>query len=177
MSENNDGAGHGDSVAPERKPLGGDLIIPVMAGGFTLYFLAETNHLAWEARANGVVIGGLLLLLIALQIGRTVLRRFIGHGNLGLGDLGTRDAVQVKRLAIIAVLILFVGTIGYLGTSLALFLTMGALMWILGVRKPTTLLMGSVGIAAVVYLGFILFLGTRLPRGPVENLLAALGGA
>lgn len=37
--------------------LGADLIIPVLAAGFTLYYLISSSNLVWEARANGTVVG------------------------------------------------------------------------------------------------------------------------
>jgi Tripartite tricarboxylate transporter TctB family len=176
MSIEDQGSPASPSDVKAAKPLAADLIIPVLAGAFTTYFLVETNHLTWEAKANGVVIGTLLLALVAIQVLRAVVSRARGAGRWSFGELTDWNLGQRQRLIVIGTLIIFVATIGYLGTTLALFLVMGVMMWTLGVRRWQSLLVGSLGVAAAVYLAFIVFLGTRLPEGPIEQLLASFGG-
>jgi hypothetical protein len=156
--------------------LGADLIIPVLAAGFTLYYLISSSNLVWEARANGTVVGVTLLTLIAIQVGRVVIQLRNGTGSLGFGDLGRWTPAQAQRLMLIGTLILFVATIPWLGTTLGLFVVMLAAMWFLGVRKPSTLLGVALGVSATVYLLFIVALGARFPAGPIENGLAPLFG-
>ncbi|WP_158046297.1 hypothetical protein [Skermanella pratensis] len=156
--------------------LGADLIIPVLAAGFTLYYLISSSNLVWEARANGTVIGVVLLALIAVQVVRIVLNLRNGTGSLGFGDLGRWTPAQGQRLALIGVLILFIVTIPWLGTTLGLFLVMLAAMWILGLRQPVTLLAVAGGVAASVFLVFIVLLGARFPPGPVERVVVPLLG-
>jgi hypothetical protein len=164
----------------KRKPaLGADLIIPLLAAGLAIYFLVSTAGLVWEARANGTVIGGVLLLLVAAQlikIGRQVLQ---GEGSLSLGSLVEWSPEQAQRLGLLIVMVAFIATIPWVGTTLGLFLAMFASMAILGVRDWRALLGISFAVAAVVYLLFILLLQSRLPVGPVEAFLGALfrGGA
>ncbi len=43
-----------------KKALGADLVIPALALSFAAYFFVSIADLAWEAKANGVVIGGIL---------------------------------------------------------------------------------------------------------------------
>ena len=40
-----------------KPPLGADLVIPALALGFAVYFFVSIADLAWEAKANGMVIG------------------------------------------------------------------------------------------------------------------------
>lgn len=156
--------------------LGADLIIPVLAAGFTLYYLISSFNLVWEARANGTVVGVTLLVLIAIQVARVVVQLRNGTGSLGFGDFAQWTPAQGQRLMLIAALIVFVMTIPWLGTTLGLFAVMLAAMWILGVRSPTTLLGVAVGVSATVYIVFIILLGARFPAGPIENGLAPLFG-
>ena len=53
-----------------KKALGADLVIPALALGFAVYFFVSIADLAWEAKANGVVIGGVLVVLILVQVVR-----------------------------------------------------------------------------------------------------------
>jgi hypothetical protein len=156
--------------------LGADLIIPVLAAGFTLYYLISSFNLVWEARANGTVVGVTLLALIAIQVARVVIQLRSGAGSLGMGEFSRWTPVQGQRLMLIAALIVFVATIPWLGTTLGLFAIMIAAMLILGVRSPATLLGVAVGVSATVYLLFIVVLGARFPAGPIENGLAPLFG-
>ncbi|QQP92988.1 hypothetical protein IGS68_27825 (plasmid) [Skermanella sp. TT6] len=156
--------------------LGADLIIPVLAAGFTLYYLISSSNLVWEARANGTVVGVVLLALIAIQVARVALRLRGGTGSLGFGDLARWTPAQGQRLALIGVLILFIAAIPWLGTTLGLFLVMLAAMWILGLRESVTLFAVAGGVAAAVFLVFVVMLGARFPPGPVERVLVPLLG-
>lgn len=168
---------HAASRGGDRPALGGDLVIPILAAAFTIYFLITTAGLDWEARANGVLIGVTLLVLVALQVGQTALKVATGGATLGLGELAEATPAQGRRLALIAILAAFIGTLPWLGTSLGLTLTMAASMAVLGVRSPRVLAGVSLGTAAAVYLLFIALLGAQLPAGPVEDLIARLSGA
>jgi hypothetical protein len=168
-----------EDVGPEREraPIGGDLIIPILAAAFTLYFLVDSADLVWEARANGTVIGVVLLALIAAQIVRMASALRAGRATLGLGPFAALDVAQRKRIALLIVLVVFVATIHWLGTTLGVFLAMLASMWALGYRDPGRSTLIAAVTAAAVYLLFIALLQTRLPAGPVERLLAPLLGS
>jgi hypothetical protein len=159
--------------------LGADLVIPVLAAAFTVYYLLTSANLVWEARANGTVVGVILLILCAVQFVRIGVRARAGEGTLGLGNLAERSEAQGRRLMLLAILALYVAFIPWLGTTLGLFLVMIATMWVLGVRRLPVLLGVAFATAATMYILFIALLQTRLPTGPVEQLLNPLlrGGA
>lgn len=158
-----------------RPALGADLVIPLLAVAFTTYYLVDTADLTWEAKANGVVIGILLYALIAVHLVRIGLRVARGEATLGLGELAKFDKPQKQRIALVGITALFIATLPWVGTTLGLFLTMLAMMWVLGERSWMTLIGTSLATTATVYVLFILFLQTRLPEGPVEHLLSMLG--
>lgn len=160
----------------QRPALGADLVIPAIAGAFTIYFLISTNHFVWEAKANGVVIGLTLLALLAIQVVRIFLNVRAGRGTLSLGDLVEPTQAQGQRIALIVILALFVGSISWLGTTLALYLAMTASMLALGVRKPLELFLVPFLTALFVYLVFVALLPTRMPEGVIENLVSAIVG-
>ena len=51
MTDNTDESQRADT----REPLAADFIIPLLACGLAVYYLATTTDLVWEARAAGVV--------------------------------------------------------------------------------------------------------------------------
>ncbi|MEJ1156896.1 hypothetical protein [Prosthecomicrobium sp. N25] len=160
----------------ERPALGAVLIIPVLGAALAIYFLVDSSRLVWEARANGTVIGVVLLALVAVQVfrvGRDVAAR---RATLGLGALADRSVFQFQRVALVVILGVFIAAMPWVGTTLGLFLAMASSMWVLGVRSPAQLVGISFAVAATVYVLFMLLLQSRLPAGLVETAIDALLG-
>lgn len=172
MSEARDGA-----VVPESKPaLGAVLIIPLLAAALTIYFLVDSSRLVWEARANGTVIGAIVLVLVAIQLFRIGREVLTGRATLGLGELVERSPLQMQRLALVAIMVVFIALVPWVGTTGGLFVSMFLSMAVLGVRSPAQLFGISAVVAATVYVLFIHLLQSRLPTGPVESAIGAMLG-
>ncbi|MEA3195135.1 MAG: hypothetical protein QOD26_3468 [Betaproteobacteria bacterium] len=154
--------------------LGADLVIPALALAFASYFFFSTADLVWEAKANGVIIGTALVILIALLVGRVALRVMRGEGGLGLDPLWQPREMAWKRVGLVAVTALFIGLLPWLGLTLALWLGLLAQLWIIGVRRRAILFWLPTWTAAAVYALFIAVLDSGFPHGPIENLLAPL---
>ena len=168
-----------DYIGPgktKRQAIGADLVIPVLAVAFTLYYFSTIWDLGWEAKANGLAIGTILLLLIGIFLVRTVLQMKRGEATLAMDRLLKPLESQGRRLGLIAAIMGFIVVIPWLGLTLAIFCFMCATMLVLGVRKPLPLLVTAFSVAAGGYVGFIAILNTRFPHGPVENLLARIFG-
>lgn len=162
-----------DSEAGEqgKKALGAELIIPALAIGFTVYYFTTVWDLSWEAKADGLAIGWILLALIGVYLVKTGARLWRGEASLSLAPLIFPLGAQAQRLALIASIVVFILALPYLGFTLATALFMVAAMRILGVRSPKPLLTVSAAVAGGGYLLFIAFLDTRFPRGPIEHFL------
>jgi hypothetical protein len=156
----------------ERAPLGGDLVIPALALAFAIYFLFSVGGLAWEAKANGVLIGTILLVLVAVQLARIGLALRRGQGSLRADPLWLPREVFYRRVALVAVTVVFIATLKWLGVTLGLLLAMFAALWVCGVRSRAALVWIPLVVAASVYLLFILLLQSELPHGPIEKLLS-----
>lgn len=159
-----------------RKALGVDLIIPAAALAFTAYFFTSVAGLAWEARANGTVIGAALVVACLAQIVRVLREVRSGRADLSLGEFGVWSPAQMRRIWILVILAVFVGTVRWTGTTLGLFLVMLSSMYVLGVRSPKTLFGVSFAVALVGYLLFIALLRSQFPEGPIEWLGTAVFG-
>lgn len=164
------------SGAGQPKPLGADLVLPALATGFTIYFFVSVGDLAWEAKANAVVIGTGLLALVALFLVRTGLMLARGAATLGFDKLIEPRWAWGPRLAIIGLCAVFIFLLPWLGLTLGLFLLTAALMFLLKAGSWRSIVATAAIVAATSYLLFIALLNSRLPRGPVEQLLAALIG-
>ena len=154
-----------------RKPLGADLIIPALALGFAVYFFVSIADLAWEAKANGMVIGGIMVFLIAVQVVRVAIRVFKGEASLGLSGLWEPREVLGKRVGMVLVTIAFIATLSWLGLTLGLLLSLFAALWIMGARgKPLAII--PIVVAAAAYLLFVYLLQSDIPHGPIERLFS-----
>jgi hypothetical protein len=165
----------GDSQnGTEKEPLGGDLVIPALALAFAAYFFVSIADLSWEAKANGVMIGTILVALVAIQVVRVALRVRAGTATLGLERLVEPLHVLPQRVAMVALTAAFIAAMPWLGLTLSLFLAMLAGMLLLGVRRPAPLLLVAGGTAATAYVMFVAVLDSGFPHGPVETLITWL---
>ena len=158
----------------QKASLGADLVIPALAAAFGTYFFFSIADLAWEAKANGMVIGAILLVLVLVQLARIALRIRAGGADLGFEALiHPRDALP-KRIGLVAITIGFIATMHWLGVTLGMALALFASLWILGVRSRKALALVPLAVAACVYLLFVAALQSDIPHGPVEWLLGRL---
>ena len=166
----------GTSEPRGRAALGADFIIPALASGLTVYYLASTVDLVWEARATGTVIGLVLLALCIAQCARLGLRIASGRGSFSLGDLFRNDEFNRQRLGLAAMVTLYVVTIYWVGATIGLFFLLIGCMRLLGVRSVRALVGVAFLSAAIVHLALITLLGSKLPRGMILDLIAAMAG-
>jgi hypothetical protein len=161
------------SPAPQRKdPIGADLVLPVIAVAFTIYFFVSVSDLAWEAKMNATLIGVTLLVLIAILLVRLGLKFVGGSASLSIAPLIDPRRVLWQRIALIALSAAFVFVIPWLGLTLGLFLLTAALMLLLRAGTWRAVTLTSAIVATTAYLLFIALLDSRMPRGPIEKLLA-----
>jgi hypothetical protein len=160
---------------PEPRPaLGADLVVPLLALAFAAYFFFSIAGLAWEAKANGVLIGSILVILALIQVARLGARFIRREGSLSLEPLlGPREALP-KRVAMVAVTVCFIVAMQWLGLTLALFLAMAAALYAMGLRKPWRIFWVAFAVAACAYLLFIALLESDIPHGPVEKAISAV---
>jgi hypothetical protein len=156
--------------------LGADLVIPAFALAFAGYFFFSIADLAWEAKANGVLIGTVLVVLIAIQIARTAARVGKGEADLSLAPLLEPREALARRAGLVLLTVVFIAALPWLGLSLSLFLGLGAALYLMGVRRWLPLACVPLAVAASAYLLFIAALNSDFPHGPVEDALAALAG-
>jgi hypothetical protein len=158
--------------ADVREPLAADFIVPLLACGLAIYYLATTTDLVWEARAAGVAVGVPLLAMCIFHMGRTVYRIAQGDGSFSAGDMFANTEFNRQRLALAVMVAVFIAALPWLGTTLGLFLVLIASMRLLGVTRIRTLVTVAASTAAVVY-GLLMYLvASRLPRGPIEWAIA-----
>ena len=154
--------------------LGADLVIPALALAFAVYFFVDIAELAWEAKANGVLIGTVLVVLIGIQVARLGLQLGRGEGSVGFESLlGPREALPA-RLALVGITIAFIAVVPWLGLTLTLLLAMAAALRAMGLKSWQKILLISFIVAASAWGLFIALLETDMPHGPVEAMLSKI---
>ncbi len=157
------------------RSLGADLVIPVLAVGFTLYYFSTIWNSPWTAQVSAFAIGGVLLFVCALFFIKVLGQYRRGEGRFNFTSLLNYEDVRTGRVALLITTIGFCTLIERLGFTLTTFLFLWISMAILGAFKR----LGLVTItSAVMALGgwavFILAFDTRFPRGWFENLMQAV---
>ncbi|HUP97374.1 MAG TPA: tripartite tricarboxylate transporter TctB family protein [Usitatibacter sp.] len=160
----------------EKPAAGADLVIPALALAFAAYFFTSISGLAWEAKANGMIIGTVLCVLSVVQVARILLAISRGRATLSTRTLWEPREVLGKRLGMVALTIAFIATIPWLGLTLGLFTGMAVSLWLMGVRRWGLTLLIAFVVAAAAYGLFIAALDANFPHGPVENAIDALRG-
>lgn len=163
-------------VEGNRQPLGAELIIPGLALALVAYYVVSTDELAWEAKATGVLVGVVLSVLCSVHLIRVASSVVRGKASLRLGALVADTPDNRKRLGLVVLTSLFIGTIGWVGTTLGLFVLLISLMLLMGVRELKTLFLVAFCTTATVYVLLIYLLGSKLPAGVIEKSIAALTG-
>ena len=158
-----------------KRQLGGELVIPVLAVAFTLYYFTTIWSSPWTAQVSAFLVGGVLLLVCALFILRCVLSLRSGEGSLGFGNLFSVSDIHSGRVG------LFLATLGFclliepLGFTLTAFLFIFASTTILA--RGRHMGFNAILSAAVALVGWAVFIwafDTRFPRGWFETTMKAV---
>ena len=165
----------------QSRAVGGDLVLPMAAVAFTIYYFASIWDSPWEAQVAAFLIGSILIFLVIVYLVRTFREVLTGAANLGLGPLIGPSWVMPRRLVLLALTIGYVIGLDWLGFTLTSFLFLFAGMVTLSEARGDIPKFFHYGIVAGVLslAGWVLFIvafDTRFPAGPFERLMGAMFG-
>jgi hypothetical protein len=161
--------------AEKRRQLGGEMVIPVMAIAFTLYYFSTIWNSPWTAQVSAFLVGGILLTVCAIFLLRCGLWLARGQGALGFSNLVNMDDIRTGRIGLLLATIGFCILIEPLGFTLTTFLFMLVSMTVLAkARRMPLILLISVTVSLIGWAVFILAFDTRFPRGWFETMMEAL---
>ena len=161
--------------AQQRRQLGGELVIPVMAIAFTIYYFTTIWNSPWTAQVSAFLVGGVLLFVCALFLVRCAVWLARGEGSPGFSNLFSFDDIRTGRIGLLAATVGFCVLIESLGFTLTTFLFLLVSMTVLskGRRIPLNVLLAT-AISLVGWAVFVLAFDTRFPRGWFETAMEAL---
>jgi len=158
-----------------KRQLGGELVIPALAIAFTIYFFSTIWNSPWTAQVSAFLVGGILLLVCAIFVVRAALMLRTGQGNLGFGNLFTREDITSGRIGLFATTVGYCVLIDQLGFTLTTFLFLSISMFILSKgRNAGFITLISAIMALAGWAVFIWAFDTRFPRGWFETTINAV---
>ncbi len=163
------------SETREKKHAGGELVIPVAALLFTIYYFVTIIDVPWTAQVSALFVGTILIVLIGVFLVKTVKAVRAGEADFGMQALVEPVSFIPKRLVLFAITFGFVLFVEYLGFTITSFLFLCSAMLVLGNGRKKVLI---VSLSAILSLaGWALFIwafDTRFPAGPFENLMKSV---
>ena len=151
-----------------------ELVIPVLAMAFAVYYVVSIWNLPWEAQMNGFFLSAAIWVLGLLFVVRVIRRSLAEHGRFGFETIIGSGPLVVRRLGLVGLTVGYVIVIPWLGFTLTTMVFLAAAMAHLGVRSWKQLAGVSLTLSLIGYVVFIVALNSRLPRGPFEHLLAPI---
>ena len=162
-----------ESGKPASKNVLPDLIIPVMALAFTIYYLTTITEVPWIAQASAVLVSALLLAAILAFAVRTTLRIKAGTEMLSFSGLDLDYSNNVKRVGLLALAIAYVWFIEDLGFTISTVIFMFlAIILLSSLANWKNAAWVALCCSLIGYIVFIFMFETRFPKGPVETFLA-----
>lgn len=161
---------------PRSRPsVGPDLIIPIAAIAFTLYYFWSIKDSPWTAQVSAFFIGAILLALCVVFTIRAVLSLAQGASRFSLAGFVSRTDITSGRLAVSALTVLYIVVIDWAGFTLTTFAFLFLSMAILNKgRHLGRIFAASFAMVMAGYLLFIVAFNTRFPHGPFEQLMEAM---
>lgn len=164
-----------DSEPKPKQQIGGESIIPIAALIFTLYYFYSIADSPWTAQVNAFMVGSILILVVGVFFYSRIKMLMAGEADLGFSKLLMPYDILGKRLIFIGITVGYLVAINWGGFTLTTFLFLWLSMMLLaGWKRPVFHAFLSVVMALVGWSAFIWLFETRLPKGPVEHLLAGL---
>ncbi|PKQ06934.1 MAG: hypothetical protein CVT71_01275 [Alphaproteobacteria bacterium HGW-Alphaproteobacteria-10] len=161
--------------SPQR--FGADLVLPVAASIYAVYYVASVWSFPPEAQRSGLFLAGLLLSLTTVFFIRTAVGALRGGWRFDVSPLLGPYQGRGARLAFLGLILLYLAVVRHGGFTLTTFGFILASSLVVGLRP----LRRAAAFAAVCALGgwlfFIVLLGTRFPEGPFERLIHALAAS
>lgn len=163
------------SAPNKKKGVGAELLIPLAALVFTLYYFSTIWNSPWTAQVSAFFVGTILILLVAVFLLKTSFALYRQEAHLGIGDLLAPRSLLPVRIGLLLMTLGYVIFVKWGGFTLTTWVFLFGAMMILnrGRRKRLISILSAV-LALSGYLLFIVAFETRFPRGPFENFMRSI---
>ncbi len=161
-----------DARGLKRKSVGSDLIIPIAALIFTIYYFYTIIDAPWTAQVAAFLVGSILIILVVIFLLKCIRSLKKGEGALNFDTLIKPKSFLPKRLGLLVLTIAYNFVVPTLGFTITTFLFLNMSMLLLsGGKKKRLIFFLSTILSLGGYLLFIVAFKTRFPAGPFETLM------
>jgi hypothetical protein len=157
-----------------KKPVGADLILPVAASLYAIYYVASVWDFPPEAQRSGIFLATMLLVFTGLYFLRTLVQGMRGELKLDFSQITGSPDGRMARIGFLGLILVYLLVVRWGGFTLTTFAFLFAGSLLAGLRPVSKALIFAAGAAIGGWLFFIVLLGTRFPRGPFEQLVTAI---
>lgn len=157
----------------DKKPgLLPELIIPVGAIAFAIYYLSTVWELPFQAKVVGIYVAGaigILSLVLFIRFGRQVAS---GRKSLSFAGFFSDPVSEGRRWTVLALTLAFIGLMPVLGFTLSLFLFVFLSVIVIGgIERLKAAVITAVSLTSVAFLIFIVLVGVRFPVTVIDETL------
>jgi hypothetical protein len=156
----------------EKRPIGGELIIPVASLLFTGYYFATIVTSPWTAQVSALFVGSFLALLSAIFVVKAAAMVRRGEADFGVRDVFSAVDRESGRYWLFLLTVAYILVVEWGGFTVTTFAYLVAAMLVLDKgRRPVYVALLSAAFAFGGYGLFILAFNVRFPVGPFERLM------
>lgn len=152
-----------------------EMIIPVGAIAFAIYYLSTVWSLPFQAKVVGLYVAGaigFLSLILFIRFAREIMS---GAKSFGLEGFFADPVSEGRRWGVLAATCLFIALLPVLGFVISLFLfVLSTVVLVGGMARLKTGLIISASMTAIAFAIFILFVKVRFPLTAVDTFLRDL---
>jgi hypothetical protein len=160
------------SQPQDKRPVGGELIIPVAGLVFTGYYFTTIIDSPWTAQVSAFFVGTILVALSLLFVVKAsgMVRR--GEADFGVSGVFNATDRETGRHWLLALTVAYILLVEWGGFTITTFVFLLAAMLVLNKgRRPLFITLLSAALAFGGYALFIFAFEVRFPVGPFERLI------
>jgi hypothetical protein len=161
-----------DARNSRRKSIGADLVIPIAALLFTIYYFYTIINAPWTAQVAAFLVGSVLIILIVLFVVKCILQLRSGVGAFNFDTLVDPKSYLPKRISLLVLTTAYIFSVPVLGFTITTFLFLLMAMLVLsGGQKKRFIFFLALVLSLGGYALFIVAFKTRFPAGPFETFM------
>lgn len=164
-----------NSDAPKKAQVGGELIIPIAALIFTLYYFWSIAESPWTAQVNAFIVGSILITVILVFFFTRARMVLSGEATLDWSNILEPRALLLKRAVFVVFTLVYLIGMEWVGFTPATFIFLwGSMLLLSGGKRKLYYGIISLIMALVAWGAFIVLFEKRLPKGVFEKFMAGL---
>jgi hypothetical protein len=152
-----------------------ELIIPIGAIAFGIYYLSTVWDLPFQAKVVGIYVSSAIAILSLILFVRFAREIWSGEKSFGFQGFFSDPVSEGRRWSVLVATLLFIGLMPVLGFAVTLFLfVFSTVILIGGMQRLKVALIAATSMTVVAFAIFILFVKVRFPLTIVDQTLRDL---